>query len=111
MSRTNSTQVGYGDPNSCLCSILVGPSRKDHRNLLYNTLDTRGGIPENTLVAIRQSEQKGAVAVEVDLAFTKDRHPVLLHDTTVDRTSNGSGTITSLTLTEVRELDFGVHAG
>ena len=51
----------------------------------------RGGIPENTLDAIRESEQNGAVAIEVDLAFTKDGHPVLLHDSTVDRTSNGSG--------------------
>ena len=71
----------------------------------------RGGIPENTLVAIRESEQNGAVAIEVDLAFTKDRHPVILHDETVDRTSNGSGKIVALMLEDVKQLDFGSHAG
>ena len=76
-----------------------------------STLPDRGGIPENTLAAIRLSKQDGAVAVEVDLAFTKDNHPVLLHDTTVDRTSNGTGDIDSLTFEEVRKLDFGVGAG
>ena len=71
----------------------------------------RGGIPENTLDAIRESEQNGAVAIEVDLAFTKDGHPVLLHDSTVDRTSNGSGEIVTLKLEDVQQLDFGAHAG
>ena len=45
--------------------------------------------------------------VECDVNFTKDNHPVILHDTSVNRTSNGKGQITELTLEEVRQLDFG----
>ena len=71
----------------------------------------RGGKPENTLAAFRRSKEEGACAVEVDLEFTRDGHPVLLHDSTVDRTSNGRGAISELTLEEVRKLDFGIKQG
>ena len=68
----------------------------------------RGGTPENTLSAIRRSKSKGASGIEVDLVFTKDGHPVLLHDGTVDRTSDGYGDIHDMTLEEAKKLDFGV---
>ena len=71
----------------------------------------RGGKPENTLGAIRKSKEEGASAVEVDLQFTKDGYPILLHDPTVDRTSNGKGAISELTFEEVRKLDFGIKHG
>ena len=89
----------------CITAVATG-----HCFVLLHT-PHRGGTPENTLIAISQSEQKGAVGIEVDLAFTKDRHPVLLHDTTVDRTCDGSGDIETLTLDEVRKFDFGIKAG
>ena len=47
----------------------------------------------------------------MDLQFTKDGHPVLLHDYTVDRTSDGTGEIKSLTLREAKALDFGIKYG
>ena len=71
----------------------------------------RGGQPENTLAAIRKSKIEGASGMEVDLAITKDGHAVLLHDHTVDRTSNGTGRIEELTLEEVKQMDFGYHCG
>lgn len=71
----------------------------------------RGGTPENTLTAIRNSKARGASGIEVDLAFTKDGHPVILHDDTVDRTSNGKGNISDMTLEEARRLDFGIVFG
>ena len=71
----------------------------------------RGGKPENTLAALSKAKSQGAVGVEVDLSLTKDGHAVLLHDATVDRTSNGKGRIDELTLTEAKELDFGSHCG
>ena len=72
----------------------------------------RGGKPENTLAALRMLKGEGACTiVEVDLAFTKDGHSVLLHDSTVDRTSNGKGAVSELTLEEVRKLDFGIKQG
>lgn len=63
--------------------------------------------PENTLSAYRKSHQNGFTMVECDVAFTKDGCAVLLHDETIDRTSNGTGNIKDLTLEEVRALDFG----
>ena len=68
----------------------------------------RGGTPENTLSAIRKSKSKGASGIEVDLVFTKDGHPVLLHDGTVERTSNGFGDVHDMTLDEAKKLDFGI---
>ena len=63
--------------------------------------------PENTLPAFRLSRLNGFNYVESDVRFTQDNVPVLLHDNTVDRTSNGNGRISDLTFEQVRELDFG----
>lgn len=63
--------------------------------------------PENTLSAYKLSAQKGYKYVECDVKFTSDGHAILLHDDTVDRTSNGTGYIYNLTLDEIRALDFG----
>lgn len=63
--------------------------------------------PENTLEAFRLSRLKGFVFVETDVRFTVDNVPVLLHDVTVDRTSNGTGRISSMTYSQVKNLDFG----
>ncbi|MEZ3159855.1 glycerophosphodiester phosphodiesterase family protein [Microbacterium sp. BWT-B31] len=70
----------------------------------------RGGgatAPENTLPAISAALAAGYDYVEVDVALTADRVPVLLHDATVDRTTDGHGRIADLTLAEVRALDAG----
>jgi glycerophosphoryl diester phosphodiesterase len=63
--------------------------------------------PENTLAAFRLSKKKGFTHVECDVSFTSDGYAVLLHDSTVDRTSNGTGNIANMTLEQVRALDFG----
>ena len=63
--------------------------------------------PENTLAAFREAIMRGAQMIEFDVALTKDGHPVLMHDETVDRTTNGKGTVAELTLEEVLKLDAG----
>lgn len=63
--------------------------------------------PENTLPAYILSKKKGFNYVETDVSFTSDGIPVLLHDNTIDRTSNGSGNINNLTFEQVRQYDFG----
>ncbi|KAM6957351.1 glycerophosphodiester phosphodiesterase 1-like [Aplochiton taeniatus] len=68
----------------------------------------RGGghdAPENTLAAIREASRNGATGVELDLGFTADGVPVLMHDETVDRTTNGSGPVSRLALSQLRKLD------
>ena len=71
----------------------------------------RGGIvpgyPENTLSAFRQAVKHGAEVIEVDLRGTKDGEVVILHDETLDRTTNGKGKVTDYTLAELKKLDAG----
>ena len=70
----------------------------------------RGGgatAPENTLPAVEAALAGGFGYVEVDVALTADGHPVLMHDAKVDRTTDGSGRLASLTLEQVRALDAG----
>lgn len=68
--------------------------------------------PENTLAAFRLAAEKGYKYVECDIQFTKDGVPVILHDTTVTRTSNAASVTTekyikNMTFEEARQLDFG----
>lgn len=63
--------------------------------------------PENTLPAIAAALDAGFDYLEVDIALTSDRVPVLMHDKTVDRTTDGTGPLATLSLAEVRRLDAG----
>lgn len=63
--------------------------------------------PENTLRAIRRAIELGADQVELDVQLTRDGHLILMHDQTVDRTTNGHGKVSELTLVEIRRLDAG----
>ena len=87
------------------CQSNVDANKRRH----INSVNHRGynDAPENTLAAFRLSKEMGFDMVECDVNFTKDSRPVLLHDSSVNRTSNGKGKITELTLNEVRQLDFG----
>ena len=61
--------------------------------------------PENTLMGIRAAKELyGADGVEIDFGLTKDGYVVLMHDTTVDRTTNGTGKVKSLTLQRIKEF-------
>ncbi len=63
--------------------------------------------PENTIPAYIKSAERGYKYVECDVAFTKDDVAVLLHDDTIDRTSNGAGRIEQLMYNDLLDLDFG----
>jgi glycerophosphoryl diester phosphodiesterase len=63
--------------------------------------------PENTLPAFEEAIRLGAHMIEFDLQLSKDGVLVLMHDTTVDRTTNGTGKVTDLTLAELKALDAG----
>jgi glycerophosphoryl diester phosphodiesterase len=70
----------------------------------------RGGraiAPENTLAAFRKAIELGADYVEIDVRTTKDGQLVIMHDGTVDRTTNGKGAVSSFTLAEIKKLDAG----
>ncbi|XP_069503248.1 glycerophosphodiester phosphodiesterase 1 [Ambystoma mexicanum] len=68
----------------------------------------RGGghdAPENTLAAIKQAAQNGATGVELDLEFSADGVPILMHDDTVDRTTDGSGSLSEYTYSQLKRLN------
>ena len=63
--------------------------------------------PSNTMYAYERSLRLGSDMLEVDIHTTSDGQLVVLHDATVDRTTNGTGRIYDKTLAEVQELDAG----
>lgn len=63
--------------------------------------------PENTIAAFDAALRAGAKMIELDVTLTKDRRPVVVHDKTLDRTTNGSGTVTRFTFDELQKLDAG----
>lgn len=66
-----------------------------------------GHAPENTLAGIRAALDLGVDGIEIDVQATSDGVPVLMHDLTVDRTTNGAGRVAELSLDEIRRLDAG----
>jgi glycerophosphoryl diester phosphodiesterase len=63
--------------------------------------------PENTLEAFRLAVESGAGGLELDVHLTRDGHLVVIHDPTLDRTTNMSGAVAGMTLDELREPDAG----
>ena len=70
-----------------------------------------GHAPENTLSAFRKAVAHGAPFIETDLQLSRDARFVAIHDSTVDRTTGGSGAVHDLTLAELRRLDAGSWFG
>jgi glycerophosphoryl diester phosphodiesterase len=67
--------------------------------------------PENTLEAFQIAVELNASAIELDVMLCADQHPVVIHDNTVDRTTNGTGKVSRLTIKELKQLDAGNHFG
>ena len=67
----------------------------------------RGLWPENTLMAFHNAVKLGVDALELDIQRTKDGVFVVIHDHTLDRTTNGSGRVDSYTLAEIQQFDAG----
>jgi glycerophosphoryl diester phosphodiesterase len=65
--------------------------------------------PENTLVAFEGARAAGATTVEIDVVLTADAEPVVLHDLTLDRTTDGAGFVADAPLDAVRGLDAGAR--
>ena len=65
--------------------------------------------PENTIEAFRLAVEAGAGGLELDVHMTRDGHVAVIHDATVDRTTNGSGEVSQMTIHELREFDAGYN--
>ena len=67
--------------------------------------------PENTIAAFERALADGADAIELDVHLSRDDHPVVIHDGTLERTTNGSGPVRGLTMRELKRLDAGAWRG
>lgn len=65
--------------------------------------------PEETLEAYHAAKRSGADILEMDLQRTSDGEIILMHDSTVDRTTNGTGRVSDMTLAEIKQLDAGYN--
>jgi glycerophosphoryl diester phosphodiesterase len=79
----------------------------------FEILAHRGGsyeAPENTLAAFTNAASISPdIIFEMDVHFTKDQQLVVIHDDTVDRTTNGHGFVSDFTLAQIKELDAGYY--
>ncbi len=87
---------------------------------MFNTLPTpvvfahrgaSGHAPENTIAAFNLAVSQGAPAIEFDVRLTADKIPVIFHDSSVSRTTNGSGKIHKHSLEELKSLNAGAAFG
>lgn len=67
----------------------------------------RARYPENTMAAFQAALDLGVPMIELDVTLTRDGHVVVIHDETLDRTSNGKGFVRDLSLSELSRLDAG----
>jgi glycerophosphoryl diester phosphodiesterase len=70
-----------------------------------------GYAPENTFAAFRRAVAMGAAFIETDLQLSRDARFVAIHDPTVNRTTNGQGSVNEMTLADLRRLDAGSWFG
>jgi glycerophosphoryl diester phosphodiesterase len=81
------------------------------RPRVYAHRGSSGAFAEHTRAAYLQAIADGADGVECDIHLTRDQHAVLLHDPSLDRTSDGTGAVADRTLAELRLLDFSSWKG
>lgn len=80
-----------------------------HRGLMGLSTGCWDRYPENSLSGIAHAIELGVDIVELDVRTTKDGHLVLMHDGSVDRTTDGKGSVASLTLQEIKKLHLRRH--
>ena len=103
-----------GELIATVAGKLLQTMRKDRavaeRTGVHQVIAHRGSSadrPENTVAAIKRAIEAGATATEIDVRTSKDGHLVILHDETLDRTTNGTGRVEENTLEQLQQLDAG----
>jgi glycerophosphoryl diester phosphodiesterase len=89
--------------------IKEKPFFKNDRPLVFAHQGGELIAPSNTIAAFSQAADMGVDILDTDLHITKDGYLVAIHDPTVDRTTNGHGKISNMTLAEIQKLDAGYH--
>ncbi len=93
---------------------LMGTPSESLKNSAFLVIAHRGAsgyAPENTLASIRKGLDMGADMVEIDIHLSKDGEVVVIHDATLERTTDGTGKVQSKTLEELKKLNAGSWFG
>ncbi len=80
---------------------------RSHKPVIIAHRGHRTQYPENTMVSFKAAIKAGIKMVELDATLTKDRKVVVIHDDTLDRTTNGKGPVKDNTLAQLKKLDAG----
>jgi glycerophosphoryl diester phosphodiesterase len=105
---------------SLACLVVATPVGAATSNLWRQSqpwnIAHQGGedeFPSNTIYAFKKALAAGANMLELDVGVTKDNQVIVMHDTSVDRTTNGHGLISTMTLKQIKKLDgsYWFHAG
>lgn len=83
------------------------PWLREHKPLAVAHRGHSIAFPENTLEAYRKAIELGAEMIECDVNITRDGQLVMIHDSTLDRTTTGSGRVSGVTWDEIQGLDAG----
>jgi glycerophosphoryl diester phosphodiesterase len=102
--KPNTSEKGGPSGPSFFASGFAFPPVIGHRGAARHA-------PENTLASLRAAASMGVACVEFDVRLTRDGVPVLFHDDTVERTTDGRGRLGALTLAQARRLDAGAWFG
>jgi glycerophosphoryl diester phosphodiesterase len=78
-----------------------------HRPTIFAHRGASAHAPENTLAAFELALAQGADGIELDAKLSADEHVVVIHDATVDRTTDRHGRVKDMSLAELRSLDAG----
>src|SRR5690606_28189003 len=81
------------------------------QTLVFGHRGAKAYAPMNTIPAFELAAEQGADGIELDVHRSKDGHAVIVHDFTVDETTDGNGTVTEMTLAQLKELDAGSWFG
>ncbi len=81
------------------------------KTLVFGHRGAKGYAPMNTLPSFELALQQGADGVELDVHRSKDGYPIILHDFTVDATTDGVGRVSEMTLSQLKALDAGSWFG
>ncbi|SFM13392.1 glycerophosphoryl diester phosphodiesterase [Paenibacillus sp. 1_12] len=81
--------------------------KKENKTIIIGHRGAAGEAPENTLGSFRLAVEQGAEALELDIHESADGALIVCHDATVDRTTNGHGSISRMTQEELQKLDAG----
>lgn len=105
MAFTLFTGTAFAAPHGEVGKVISKQAQQKMVNVAHR--GASGHAPENTMAAFHKAFEMKADYIEIDVQMTKDGELIAIHDTTVNRTTNGTGHVGDFTLEEIRELDAG----